>query len=114
MEKSNENSVNLNKYISNTGICSRREAEKLIVNGRVTINDKPTQLGNRVFEGDVVKINGRLLKAKPKTVYIAFNKPKGIVCTTDSKERKNIIKTRQFGHYLKNKRRQYTPLKISR
>lgn len=91
MEKSNENSVNLNKYISNTGICSRREAEKLIVNGRVTINDKPTQLGNRVFEGDVVKINGRLLKAKPKTVYIAFNKPKGIVCTTDSKERKNIV-----------------------
>lgn len=91
MEKTNENSVNLNKYISSTGICSRREAEKWIVDGCVTINDKPTQLGNRVFEGDVVKINGKPLNAKPKTLYIAFNKPVGIVCTTDLKERKNIV-----------------------
>ena len=92
VEKTNENSINLNKYISSTGICSRREAEKLIVDGKVTINGKPTQLGNRVFEGDVVKINGKPLQAKPKTLYIAFNKPIGIVCTTDSKERKNIVK----------------------
>ncbi|NLP57525.1 23S rRNA pseudouridine(2604) synthase RluF [Lutibacter sp. B1] len=92
MEKNNENSVNLNKYISSTGICSRREAEKLIIEGKVTINNKPTQLGNRVFEGDIVKINGELLKTKPKILYIAFNKPIGIVCTTDSKERKNIIR----------------------
>lgn len=92
MEQTNENSINLNKYISSTGICSRREAEKLIVGGRVTINGKPTQLGNRVAEGDVVKIDGNLLKAKPKTLYIAFNKPIGIVCTTDSKERKNIVR----------------------
>lgn len=92
MEKINENSVNLNKYISSTGICSRREAEKLIIEGKVTINGKPTQLGNRVFEGDIVKINGQPLIAKPKTLYIAFNKPIGIVSTTDSKERKNIIK----------------------
>lgn len=88
----NKTSINLNKYISSTGICSRREAEKLIVNGRVTINGKPTQLGNRVFEGDVVKIDGKPLKSKPKTLYIALNKPVGIVCTTDSKERKNIVK----------------------
>ena len=91
VEKTNENSINLNKYISSTGICSRREAEKWIVNGCVTINDKPTQLGNRVFEGDVVKINGKPLNAKPKTLYIAFNKPVGIVCTTDLKEPKNIV-----------------------
>ena len=88
----NENSINLNKYISSTGICSRREAEKLIVDGKVTINGKPTQLGNRVFEGDIVKINGELLKSKPKTLYIAYNKPVGIVCTTDSKERNNIVR----------------------
>lgn len=92
MESTNENSVNLNKYISSTGICSRREAEKLIIEGRVTINGKPTQLGNRVSEGDVVKINGKVLQTKPKTLYIAFNKPIGIVCTTDSKERNNIVK----------------------
>jgi len=91
VENTNENSVNLNKYISSTGICSRREAEKLIVDGFVTINDKPTQLGNRVFEGDVVKINGKPLNTKPKTLYIAFNKPVGIVCTTDLKEPKNIV-----------------------
>ena len=91
MEKTNENSVNLNKYISSTGICSRREAEKWIVDGFVTINDQPTQLGNRVFEGDVVKIKGKPINIKPKTLYIAFNKPVGIVCTTDLKERKNIV-----------------------
>ena len=88
----NQNSINLNKYIISTGICSRREAEKLIAAGRVTINGKPTQLGNRVFEGDEVKIDGKPLKAKPKTLYIALNKPIGIVSTTDSKEKKNIVK----------------------
>ncbi|MHC9087891.1 23S rRNA pseudouridine(2604) synthase RluF [Tenacibaculum sp. IMCC1] len=88
----NDTSINLNKYISSTGICSRREAERFITEGRVTINGNPTQLGNRVHEGDVVKIDGKPLKAKPKTIHIALNKPKGIVCTTDSKERKNIVK----------------------
>ena len=92
MENTNEQSINLNKYISSTGICSRREAEKLITDGKVTINGQPTQLGNRVFEGDDVRINGQPLIAKPKTLYIAFNKPVGIVSTTDSKERKNIVK----------------------
>lgn len=92
MENNNDTSINLNKYISSTGICSRREAERFITEGRVTINGKPTRLGNRVHEGDVVKIDGKPLKAKPKTIYIALNKPVGIVCTTDSKERKNIVK----------------------
>lgn len=92
MENNKQASTNLNKFISSTGICSRREAEKLITAGRVTINGKQTQLGNRVFEGDVVKVDGKALQAKPKTLYIAFNKPIGIVCTTDSKEKKNIVK----------------------
>jgi len=90
LKNTNQNSVNLNKYISSTGICSRREAEKLIVNGQVTINGKTTQLGNRIFEGDIIKINGKPLQAKPKTLYIAYNKPIGIVCTTDSKEKKTL------------------------
>ena len=88
----NQDSTNLNKFISATGICSRREAEKLIIEGRVTINGIPTKLGNRVVEGDDVRIDGKPLKSKPKTRYIALNKPVGIVCTTDSKERKNIVK----------------------
>lgn len=91
MEQNNKQSTNLNKFISSTGICSRREAEKLIVAGRVTINGKPTELGNRVFDGEVVKIDGRVLQPKPQTLYIAFNKPVGIVSTTDSKEKDNII-----------------------
>jgi len=77
-------------------MCSRRDAEKLIVAGRVTINGNITQLGNRVFDGDVVKVDGRALQAKPKTLYIAFNKPIGIVCTTDSKEKNNIV--REINH----------------
>lgn len=87
----NNNSINLNKYISSTGICSRREADKLIQEGKVTINNQPTQLGNRVFKNDIVKVNGKLLKPKPRAIYIALNKPVGIVCTTDSKEKNNII-----------------------
>jgi len=91
MEKNNETSISLNKYISSTGLCSRREADKMIQAGRVQINGESTQLGNRVFEGDKVQIDGKDLQAKPKSLYIAFNKPIGIVCTTDLKERKNII-----------------------
>ncbi|ETN95906.1 ribosomal large subunit pseudouridine synthase F [Zhouia amylolytica] len=91
MNTSNKESINLNKFISSTGICSRREADKLIENGRVTINNEPTQLGNRVFEGDIVKVDGKPIKAKPKALYIAFNKPIGIVCTTDKKEKNNIV-----------------------
>ncbi|CAM1333531.1 23S rRNA pseudouridine(2604) synthase RluF [Tenacibaculum aestuariivivum] len=92
MENKNKVSINLNKFISSTGICSRRDAEKLINAGRVSINKNIAQLGNRVFEGDKVRVDGRLLIAKPKTLYIALNKPVGIVCTTDSKEKKNIVK----------------------
>ena len=92
LNTTNQQSINLNKFISATGICSRREAEKLIVEGRVTINGKPTQLGNRVFKNDVVKIDGQTLKQKPNALYIALNKPVGIVSTTDSKEKNNIVK----------------------
>jgi len=91
LERSNENSVSLNKYISSTGICSRREADKMIEAGRVTINGQPVKLGNRVFEGDIVRIDGKTIQNKPQTLYIAFNKPVGIVSTTDLKEPKNII-----------------------
>lgn len=96
MKKTNENSTNINKFISSTGVCSRREAEKFILDGKVTINGKPAKLGNRIFDGDIVKVNGQSLKAKPTTLYIAYNKPVGVVCTTDSKERNNIVNA--IGH----------------
>ncbi len=81
----------LNKYISETGFCSRREADNYIDQGRVTINDNVAIKGNRVNPGDVVEIDGEPIKKKDKTVYIAFNKPVGITCTTDLKDKSNII-----------------------
>ena len=87
----NENSININKFISSTGVCSRRKAEEFINEGRVTINGEVAVLGNRVFDNDNVKLDGRPLKSKPKEIYIALNKPIGIVSSTNPKERKNII-----------------------
>lgn len=92
MENKKQQSINLNKYISSSGVCSRREAEKYIKEGRITLNGKPTQLGNRVGKKDVVKFDGRLVKPKDVILYIALNKPVGIVSTTDEREPNNIIK----------------------
>jgi 23S rRNA pseudouridine2604 synthase len=87
----NSDSVSLNKFISNTGICSRREADKLIEAGRVTLNGAKATLGNRATASDEVKIDGNLLKNKEIPIYIAFNKPVGITCTTDTKDKSSII-----------------------
>ena len=92
MDTNNDKSINLNKYISSSGVCSRREAEKYIKEGRITINGKSTQLGNRVGKNDVVKFDGRLVKPKNQVLYIALNKPIGIVSTTDEREPNNIVK----------------------
>lgn len=84
--------ISLNKYISETGFCSRREADKYIEQLRVTINGVEATKGNRVKEGDEVRVDGELVGRKKKTaVYLALNKPKGITCTTDLKDRTNII-----------------------
>jgi len=86
-----EDSISLNKYISNTGVCSRREADQMIEMGRVMINGEVAKKGNRVFDGDNVTIDNKPLKRKPRPIYIALNKPPGITCTTDLKDRDNII-----------------------
>ena len=91
MDSNKQSSINLNKYISSSGVCSRREAEKFIKEGRVTINGKSTQLGNRVGKKDIVKLDGRLVVPKNITLYIALNKPVGIVSTTDDREPDNIV-----------------------
>jgi 23S rRNA pseudouridine2604 synthase len=92
LDTNKQQSTNLNKYISSSGMCSRREAEKYIKEGRVTINGKPTQLGNRVGKKDMVRLDGRDVIPKDVTVYIALNKPVGIVSTTDDREPDNIVK----------------------
>ncbi len=83
--------TSLNKYISESGFCSRREADKYIEECRVTINGRDAQKGNRVVEGDVVKIDGEPIKKKKQAVYIILNKPKGVTCTTDLKDKTNIV-----------------------
>jgi 23S rRNA pseudouridine2604 synthase len=83
--------VRLNKYISETGVCSRREADKWIEAGRVTCNGQPVALGTRVADGDEIRIDGELVGAKKKHLYIALNKPVGITCTTESHIEDNII-----------------------
>ena len=83
----------INKYLSEVGFCSRRGADKLVEQKRVTINGKVPELGTKILEGDEVRVDGKLIsESKEKPVYIAFNKPIGIVCTTDTRvEKDNII-----------------------
>ena len=83
----------INKYLSEVGYCSRRAADKLIEESRVTINGKVPEMGTKISEGDEVRVDGNLISTpKEEFVYIAFNKPVGIVCTTNTKvEKDNII-----------------------
>ena len=83
----------LNKYLSEAGFCSRRAADRLIDAGRVTINDVVPEMGTKVTSEDVVKVDGEIISSREQDfVYLAFNKPIGIVCTTDTRvEKDNII-----------------------
>jgi 23S rRNA pseudouridine2604 synthase len=83
--------VRLNKYISETGVCSRREADKWIEEGRVTCNGQVAALGTRVMDGDEICIDGEPIGAKKKQIYIALNKPVGVTCTTEADVEGNII-----------------------
>lgn len=90
----------LNKYISESGFCSRREADRLIEANRVTINGVKPELGTKVLEGDIVCVDGKNVKAAPDNksdrVYIVYNKPIGITCTTEKKVKGNIVQA--IGH----------------
>ena len=86
--------IRINKYLSEVGYCSRRVADRLIEEGKVTINGEITEIGTKVEKDDEVKVEGQRIEksTKPKNVYLAFNKPVGIVCTTNIKvEPHNII-----------------------
>lgn len=87
-----DNSIRINKYLSEVGFCSRRAADLLLEQKRITINGKLPELGTKVFPQDEVRVDGQLVgKPKKQHVYIAFNKPVGIVSTTDTKGEKNNI-----------------------
>ena len=87
-----ENTTRINKFLSETGYCSRREADRLIEQGRVTINGKIPEMGTKVAPGDEVRVNGELVQQKnEKPIYLAFYKPVGIECTTNLGVRDNIV-----------------------
>ena len=84
--------MRINKYLSQIGICSRREADKLVDSGRIKVNDEIAILGTKIKDGDKITIDNKLIKPKKKkTIFIAFNKPKGVVCTTNRLIEKNNI-----------------------
>lgn len=83
--------MRLNKYISETGICSRRQADEWISKGRVSINGKRAELGSQIEAGDDVRVDNKPVGAKKKNVYIVLNKPVGITCTTERHIKGNII-----------------------
>ena len=84
--------IQINKYISNAGFCSRREADKLVEDARVTINDDLALSASRVMVGDIVAIDGEKLKSNQRPIYIALNKPVGVTSTTDDSDKSNIIR----------------------
>jgi 23S rRNA pseudouridine2604 synthase len=87
-----EHQTRINKFLSETGYCSRREADKLLEQGRITINGKQPELGTKVSYTDEVRVDGKLIREKTsKHIYLAFNKPVGIECTTNLEVRNNIV-----------------------
>ena len=87
----NQAGKRLNKYLADSGYCSRREADRLISEGRVTVEGRPGALGDRVMPGMRVQVDGRPLTGEGEKVYILLNKPRGIVCTADPREPMNVV-----------------------
>ncbi len=84
-KKDGSEGVRLNKYISESGYCSRREADRLIEQGAVRIDGQPPQMGVRVLPGQQVTVNGKILEKEEEKILLAFHKPRGVVCTTDTR-----------------------------
>ena len=91
MSGTDNEGIRLNKYIASSGLCSRREADTLIESGKVTINGEVAVQGSKVMDGDVVLVNGMKVTPDDDMIYIAFNKPLGVTCTTDKRDPSNII-----------------------
>ena len=83
--------LRLNKYLSDAGVCSRREADRLIADGKVLVNGKTAEMGMRVTENDMIIFNGKKVSLEEELILLAFNKPEGIECTTDKRNKDNII-----------------------
>ena len=83
--------MRLNKFVSESGVASRRAADRLVEEGRITINGRVAVLGDKVLEGDVVCVDGKEISRKTTDVVIAFNKPRGLTCTSSPEDPDNVI-----------------------
>ena len=83
--------VRLNKYIAESGYCSRREADKLVEQGKVFVDDELAVMGQKIIKGQIVKVGGKVINKEEELVYIALNKPVGITCTAERKVKGNIV-----------------------
>ena len=83
--------MRINKYLTENGYCSRREADRFVEAGRVKINDEKASLGAQVSEGDKVYVDGKQVQSQSKKVYIMYNKPVGVECTTYNNSESNIL-----------------------
>lgn len=84
--------IRLNKYLSEAGVCSRREADRLIESGRVTVDGERALTGMRIRPGQVVRVGKRVISRQDEMIVLAVNKPKGIVCTEERRERNSIVR----------------------
>ena len=84
--------IGLNKYLSEAGVCSRREADRLIEDGQVTVDGRTAQTGMRVNPGQTVKVGSKVVSRQEEMIVLAVNKPKGIVCTEEKRERNSIVR----------------------
>lgn len=84
--------VRLNKYLSEAGVCSRREADRLIESGKVTVDGQPARTGMRITPGQVVKVGRKTVSKQDDMIVLAVNKPRGIVCTEEKRERNSIVR----------------------
>ena len=83
--------MRLNKYLSDAGVCSRREADRLVQDGRVMVDGKTAVLGMQIQEGQEILVNGKKVRREEKKVLLLFHKPRGIECTANPKIKKNVI-----------------------
>ena len=83
--------IRLNKFLSDAGVCSRREADRLIEAGRIMVNDKLSVMGQKVTSKDIVKVDNKIVSREEEQIVIAFNKPVGVECTTDKENPDNIV-----------------------
>ena len=90
--------IRINKFLSEAGVCSRRGADRLVEEGRVTIDGKVAVLGDQILPGQKVLVDGREIQREDEKILLAFHKPKGIVCTAEKREKNNII---DYIHYPK-------------